>query len=462
MSGKGSVSGAAFCAVTVSYGTIRRDVALPTAVPTGDLTPGLVRLLEPDAPTTAAHRWTIVPLGRAPLSPGESLGSAGVLDGEVLLLLAQEQQGAGAVAPVTGSLRDQVEEIVTGRGGTWTARTSAQFAAWLVTAAGAVLLVPATVGDRGPSIGVVTTVAATLALVAAVTARRSLPAAAGALAVGCGWAALAGWTWLTGSTVGGAVSSSATTTPAGLMAGVALAAGCASLLAGAVAAVLPLALVHASVGATMAVSASTLLVVTSAGAPPVAVTGGMALVAVLSIGAAPRLALAVGGLSAAGTSSGVVPVIGRIDRANRVLTGIIVGLSAAAVLGALPAALSTDGWQQLFAGGIGLGLLLRSRAFSQIPHVLGPRLAGIAVLSVLCCGIWRLAASPLAALILGAVTVGGIFAVAVCLAPDLTPVARARMGKFFDVTEMVVVVASVVLAAGAFGLFAWVGIVVGN
>ncbi len=99
-------------------------------------------------------------------------------------------------------------------------------------------------------------------------------------------------------------------------------------------------------------------------------------------------------------------------RADRVLTGVVIGLSLAAVVGGLPAAWSADGWHRLFAIGLGVALLLRSRVFSQIRHVLPLRVGGLLVIAELWLGLTAGDPALLVPMILGPVALLSLTAAA--------------------------------------------------
>ena len=221
----------------------------------------------------------------------------------------------------------------------------------------------------------------------------------------------------------------------------------------------PAALIHLTIAATVAGSALAVTALSATRAPLVDISSAAALTAVLAIGVVPRFGLALGGLSAAGGEAPSPRLDNRVLRSDRLLIGMIGGLSAVAVLGALPAAWSADRWQQLLAGAIGVGLLLRSRVYSQIPHVVGPRTAGVVVLLVLWFGVARAQSLTGGLLFVVPITVLGVGALLAAVLPGMTPVVRARIGRLLNGAELVLVVAAVVLVAGVLGLFDWVGAV---
>nr|WP_240777195.1 type VII secretion integral membrane protein EccD [Nonomuraea basaltis] len=108
------------CHVTIVGPRRKADLALPADIPLPNVLPGLLRVLgEVGGESAAAPGWTLQRLGGAPLDQGQSLGSLGVLDGEILYLRPRE-----AVLPV--ALYDDVADVVAtgvkGGRGVWSAK----------------------------------------------------------------------------------------------------------------------------------------------------------------------------------------------------------------------------------------------------------------------------------------------------------------------------------------------------
>lgn len=154
------------CHVTIVGPRRRADLALPADVPLPNVLPALLRALgEVGGDAVAAPGWTLQRLGGAPLDLGQSLGTLGVLDGEILYLRPRE-----AILPPAHY--DDVADVVAGGvrdgRGLWSARHTR-----VMGAAGAMsLLVLGGFGlaASGMSGLVVTIVAALLALLLVVTA----------------------------------------------------------------------------------------------------------------------------------------------------------------------------------------------------------------------------------------------------------------------------------------------------
>jgi len=108
------------CHVTIVGPRRKADLALPADIPLPNVLPSLLRALgEVGGDSAAAPGWTLQRLGGAPLDLGQSLGTLGVLDGEILYLRPRE-----AILPP--ALYDDVADLVAtgvreGRGA-WTAK----------------------------------------------------------------------------------------------------------------------------------------------------------------------------------------------------------------------------------------------------------------------------------------------------------------------------------------------------
>ncbi|WP_433244248.1 type VII secretion integral membrane protein EccD [Streptosporangium sp. CA-135522] len=94
------------CHVTIVAPRRKADLALPADIPLPHVLPGLLREVgEVGGESAASPGWVLQRLGGAPLDLGQSLGTLGVLDGEVLYLRPQE-----AVLPP--ALFDDVADVV--------------------------------------------------------------------------------------------------------------------------------------------------------------------------------------------------------------------------------------------------------------------------------------------------------------------------------------------------------------
>ncbi|MDA0637159.1 type VII secretion integral membrane protein EccD [Nonomuraea sp. MCN248] len=105
------------CHLTIVGPRRKADLSLPADIPLPNVMPSLLRALgEVNGEAAAAPGWTLQRLGGAPLDLGQSLGSLGVLDGEILYLRPR-------TATLPPALYDDVADVVASgvRGrGTWT------------------------------------------------------------------------------------------------------------------------------------------------------------------------------------------------------------------------------------------------------------------------------------------------------------------------------------------------------
>ncbi len=187
-----------------------------------------------------------------------------------------------------------------------------------------------------------------------------------------------------------------------------------------------------------------------------------ALAAVLLLGGLPRVALATGGLTGSDPGRESADLDFRITRADRVLTGCLIGVSMVAVGGVIPAALAGDGGSRALTVGIGLLLLLRSRTYSQTRHVLAPRIGGLLVFGAIWLGVYRGDAAAQSVLIVGAAVATGALTVVIdVLERGSTPVGLARCGRILDLAEQLLVVVLIVLTAWVTVLADWVASVTG-
>ncbi|ACZ90755.1 type VII secretion integral membrane protein EccD [Streptosporangium roseum] len=94
------------CHVTIVAPRRKADLALPADIPLPHVLPGLLRAVgEIGGDASAGPGWVLQRLGGAPLDLGQSLGTLGVLDGEVLYLRPQE-------AMLPPALFDDVADVV--------------------------------------------------------------------------------------------------------------------------------------------------------------------------------------------------------------------------------------------------------------------------------------------------------------------------------------------------------------
>jgi type VII secretion integral membrane protein EccD len=437
----------AYSRVTLVNGTRRIDLAVPGTVPLADVMPQLVRWCAPAERPDEPVPWTLGRLGGPNLSLSTTLQDAAVVDGEVLELRAPR----AVVHPAyVEDVRDAVEDAVDESGRRWEPATTVGFA----LGAGATGLVLAALMPeaRQPRDAVAlgfATVAAALGVVAAWWSDRRghRYAAQVAVAVAGLWGGMAGWL---GSTF------RAWPWPASLVA--ALAAGLAVVAL--TRAVTALATAHLTAAATLCTAGLPLGGLALGGYDWLPAVRVDAALAVLVVGVLPRVSLTVGGLASddyqvrrGGEVTGE-ELASRIRQSTALLYG---ALGAAAVVGMVAGVVLSGGstWDRLLGLSVGLALALRSRIFSRIPQIVPLRVAGLVVLVAeglraarenIHAGPWLVAWA--AAVAAGTVTLSAV---------PLSDVARARVKQLLNNAEMAVVVAMVVLLAGALGGYDWVG-----
>jgi type VII secretion integral membrane protein EccD len=472
MSGEGRPVPTAYSRVTLVNGDRRVDLALPGALPLADVMPQLLHFCAPDERPEQPAAWTLGRVGGPNLSLAQSLRDASVLDGEVLEL----RSPATVTYPAyVEDVRDAVEDAVDEAGKHWRPATTVAFSLVVsaALAAAAVLLPEAREPGSGAALALAVAVAA-LGVLAGWWASRtaswagrgreasSEPASSGntliaqaVLGTGVLWGGVAGW--LT-STLG---------QPAG-------ADGWPESLAAALAGALVVALL-ARVLTTLATALATAVTVLCAAGLPaglLASTGSGwldavrvdAMLAVLVVGVLPRVSLTVGGLASDDfrvRNFGLVTgeqLAARIKQSSALLTGGIAGIAIVGVATGLVLTSSDHGWDRPLGLAIGLALVLRSRVFSRIPHIVPLRVAGIVVLAAQ--GLRAVREDLPGVSLVAAVAMVCVVVVAASAVP-LSEVARARVRQLLHLAEMGVVVAMVAVAGGALGGYDWIGRVTG-
>ncbi len=399
---------------------------------------GLVRSLAVPETTAPAGEWTLVRIGGLRVSPDETLDQAAVLVGEILTMT---HVAAVRDRPAETS-RDRVEDVVEMHGQFWDRQAAVRLLLWACVVAGTLLVAAAiSAGISAPAAAAVAVLFAGVAVLA--DHKDETHCATGLLVAAAGWAAVAGTTGLRWWTTG---------TPAEPALTAMVAAGCALLLAAWTAVFRPFAMaVAAGLGMLVAGSLLTVLAVV-VGAPVVDSAAAVAVLSTLVLGAVPRAVLVVTGVAGQVTTTGP-GFDAKLTAAQRMLTGCLIGGSAAVLIGAVPAALSGNPRSTTLGFGVACLLLLRARAFAQVPHTVGPRVGGLLLLATTAIGCYRAAPSYL--FILAAAVALPVAAGLLLTSQRLSAVTAARTARMLDLLERVLVVAVVLLAAANLGLADW-------
>ncbi|GAB3463614.1 hypothetical protein GCM10027570_50860 [Streptomonospora sediminis] len=435
-----------YCRVTVTGPQRWADLALPGTVPVAALLPQMVRVCSPEADGLEPAGWTVTTVDGAAVRPELTLEHAGVLDGDVLLLRRDTAPDRPAFVD---DVRGAVEDRVDGTGRIWNASASLAFGLALA-AIGPLLLAAALAAVRQSPVDLLVAPAGVLVSLAAMwlAARRSMAGLAHAvLAAACGWGAL---------TAALAALQLSGSPPAPV---VPVAFACAGALAVAAAGwwVHSMALPYLAALSVVTVSAGALVAVGLFVDGPMG-TRVMAVLLVLGVGALPRMALSMGGLSGLDYEVRQVGQTGTarfeesMANSDRLLLGTLLGAVAAAVAMVLLLVFAGDGRADLvLAALVSFVLLMRSRLFDRIRHVLPLRAGGAAGLAAAAVGAAS-GADRMLALLPAAALAAGV-AIAVVSRVELAEVPRASLRRILNGVEVVAVVALCVASAWALGLY---------
>ncbi|MFE3460909.1 type VII secretion integral membrane protein EccD [Nocardiopsis aegyptia] len=436
-----------YCRVTVTGPQRWADLALPGTVPVAALMPRIIEVCAPEEASSEPAAWTLSTVDGGPVPPEEPLESAGIYDGDVLLLNRRTAPSRPEfVDDVRGAVEDRVDETTW----TWNHTTTLSFGL-LVAGIGPLLMlalmmwISPSVGNLGvAAVGTMFTVAVML-----LAARRPLPAVAHVLfATACVWGGL------TAVLAAGLVTSSTPLVVAAFaMSGALLVAviGWAMHETG-------LAYI-AGLGVVVVVAG--VLVAVGLFVDPTQGVRAMGIALTLCVGALPRVAMVMGGLS------GLDYEVGRsgqvsTDRfedtysnSDRLLLGIVLGVAVSGgAVTAMLAFLAQGLPDLLLCGLLAVLLVLRSRLFDRIRHVLPLRLAGVLGLGaagVAVIGEYPFLSPwlPVAVLLAGMVT--GVLSWV-----RLADVPRASLRRVLNWTEVVVIIAMCAVFAWGMGLFDFV------
>ncbi|ASU83740.1 type VII secretion integral membrane protein EccD [Nocardiopsis gilva YIM 90087] len=437
-----------YCRVTVTGPQRWADLVLPGTVPVATLMPQVLRVCSTDTDRLEPVGWNLTTADGTAVRPDATLQKAGVRDGDVLLLSSQPPRDRPAfVDDVRGAVEDRVDET----GSVWRPSTTLAFGvALLVIVPMAVMIVMAAF-FRFSAIDLVT---APLGVVVSLGAmwlavRRSMAGVAHAsLAAACGWGAMI-------AVAASYVLSGAEPPPPAVPAVFAVVG--ALVVVGLASVIHQTALPYLAALGVLTVAAAVLVAVGlfvdgAQGARTVAV------LLTLGVGVMPRMAMSMGGLSGLDYEvrhSGQAPAE-RFDRTmrltDRLLLGLVIG-AALATTATVPLLIFTGaGWRDLvLAALVSLLLVMRSRLFDRIRHVLPLRVGGVLGFVIVGVGLVLMLPPlegwlPLLALMV-CVTVAGLSWI------DLPDVPRASLRRVLNGVEVAAIVAFCAAAAWALGVF---------
>ncbi|MGH3505533.1 MAG: type VII secretion integral membrane protein EccD [Nocardioidaceae bacterium] len=450
--------------VTVVSGTRHVDLALPSALPVGDVVPQVMRFCAPDEDPEGPSEFTLAKVGGQSLPLSQSLGEAGVRDGDVIELRSFSTESRTAFVE---DVRDAIEDSVDGAGGAWTSRSTVTFS--IIALSGVLLLFLIT-----PLLGLMSDAMAGQTFSVWPDEQTAAEFVAAAVLVAATWVGTrwgAYWVPYISTSVAalsafsGGVAVTASN-DGGLAAELAVGAAAGVLVAAVSRLLTPRATPLLAASVVLCVAPLLVLIVGGLGVRSDIVIKLVALVAVLTIGVMPRLSIAVGGLSSADyrvRNAGRMTdraLAARLHESSSLLLGSIIGVSLLVGfigywLGTNPDAWGDDLWDGLLSVSLAAALLLRSRVFSRIQYMLAPRILAIFVLLAT---VWHLAGeSHLLSMWLPA-AVAGVGAVAIGVSIlQLSDVTRARIKRTLNVVEFFVVVDLIVVTMGAVTLYHWMG-----
>ncbi|WP_017615549.1 type VII secretion integral membrane protein EccD [Nocardiopsis salina] len=436
-----------YCRVTVTGPQRWVDLALPGSVPVATLMPRIIDVCAPDEESTEPASWNLTTVDGQPVRLEEPLEGAGIYDGDVLVLDRAVAPGRPEyVDDVRGAVEDRVDETAW----IWNPRTTLSFG--LLAGAIGPLVMLALMLWTAPSPGFLAVAAlGTLFTIGAMllAARRPLVAVSHVLfSTACVW----------GAVTAVLVARFFVTANPLVMGAIALSG---ALLVAVVGWALHETGLAYIAGFTAVALSAAVLVVVGLFVEPVQGARAMGIALALCVGALPRVAMVMGGLS------GLDYEVGRSgqvatdrfeethDNSDRLLLGITMGVAVSGgAVTALLAYLGTGLPDLLLCGLLGLLLVLRSRMFDRIRHVLPLRLAGVAgigaagmavVQTYPVFGPWL----PAAALVAGVL-------LTVLSWVKLNDVPRASLRRILNWMEILVIMALFVICAWGMGLFDFV------
>ncbi|WP_243597554.1 type VII secretion integral membrane protein EccD [Thermobifida halotolerans] len=430
------------------------DLALPSGVPVASLIPQVLRVCSPETEGTEPARWALTTVDGAIVTPEETLSGAGVLDGDVLLLRRDlRRERPARIDDVRGAVEDRVDETAR----IWRPRTTFTFGV-LLAAIGPLLVLTAMLFVRPSMVNLAVAPAGMLFSLGGmwVACRRSMWVSAHALLVTAG-----AWGALSAALPVPVVAEDPAPAVVAVFA-------CVGLLVVAVWGwrINPLALPYLSGLALITVAVGTACAVSLFTDVTQAVRG-LALLLAVCVGVLPRIALAMGGLSNLdyevrhSGSTGTERFEESLRDSDLLLLGAVIGAAVAAAATVPLLAYAGDGLPDLVVAAlVGLLLIMRSRFFDRVSHVLPLRLGGVLSLAVVGVAAVTDRLPVLLPWLSGIALVAGV-AVAAISWIDLPDVPRASLRRLLNGVEIAVVMGLCVALAWAMGLFGLVATLAG-
>ena len=432
------------CSITVAGSRRRVDVSLPGSLPVAELLSELVEILGEHEADASPPRWALVRVGGRVLDAEQGLAEQGVADGSLLFLrdLASPVQ-----PPAIDDYAEAVALAVEARSGRWTA-TARQWTLIAAAVAWALLAAGAALGVQDLRIRAATSFLAAGVLLSAglLTGRRLGQRAAGLLLA---LSALPLW----------AVGGAAVTQLLG-GSGFELAPAVAGFVTLGALLVLPAGeearAAATAVVAGLGIPAGVAGVCLALGADPLQVAAVLAPLALIAVRLAPGLAVRLAGLGNPRSVSQAT--LGpRIGSGHRMLAALLIGLAVLMAAACTYLALYGGWYERWLAAAVAIGAATHVRHFRFAIQA-----APLALAALVGLGALELAAlrqlygdSSLRPAVVGLALLTGLGLVGAGIAGrrrQLSP----RLRRGLDQMEVVALVGSIPLAAGALGLYSTV------
>ncbi|PPK69571.1 type VII secretion integral membrane protein EccD [Actinokineospora auranticolor] len=360
-----------FSRVTVVAPNRRIDVALPVDVAVADLLPMLLKMAEEATPDGGARHggWCLAKLGDSPLDPSRTLGSLGVVDGELLQL---RKRAENPPQPLFDDVVDAIAESTPDSYRPWTKQTANRIghiagALALLVGALAVLMAGPLFGGGhlGPAVTGGTGAVVAVAL-GAVFARGYQAKTTGVLIAAAGGLPLA---FVSGLSIVPGLPGRASLLLASAL--VLIVASAAIMLIGAGITT------FVAAGTAAALGVIAFAVATLVAHPAAGIAAGTVAFALGALSVLPRLTIQLARLplpNVPGSAEDLKEDTGfpdyrsierRAGLAHEYMTGMIIGCGAAAAIGAVVAAAAPGLWGVLLGVVATLVLLLRGRTYAN-------------------------------------------------------------------------------------------------